>query len=514
MNDSQMHHEASAPGGARDESPSDARLSAHLRLLLTRSALSLAVIAPLGMALWQSSQATQWRDDAPLVRGMTLALSPGDGAITSLLIAVSSLLPVGSVVTRGSMVPAMAVACLAWLMFHAVLDALEPFGRRWYFPLVAMSATLTACLSSPIQREATIAGGATVGAALVLASWDLARRAAHAPSATAGWALGALVGAAASESLLGGVIALVIAAGTVVWFQRRDKRLLASAAFGLLTVAALVLGVTWVRPMAPGLGGLLSGGSLQGALVHLDVSALHARPIEGWLRDLGVVGSVLAVLGLVACYRGASLRPVVLTAAALVVIDVLSPSALASAFTSEPWALVRVVATCAVGVPAAVGVIFVGRFLVSTRAPFARPAAILVGVFHAALVFVAAEDSSIRVDRSAIRAAGLWTTEAVEHLPMNAMTLVRTEPLAWRMLAAQVAQGLRPDLVIVPQPMLTRAGLAVGLLRAEPALAQMLRELATSGQPSEYSLSTLADARPLYVELDPRGIASWSPHDR
>jgi hypothetical protein len=39
----------------------------------------------------------------------------------------------------------------------------------------------------------------------------------------------------------------------------------------------------------------------------------------------------------------------------------------------------------------------------------------------------------------------------------------------------------------------------------EPALAPLIRDMAVSGQPSEHALSSLADVRPLYVELDP----SW-----
>jgi hypothetical protein len=41
------------------------------------------------------------------------------------------------------------------------------------------------------------------------------------------------------------------------------------------------------------------------------------------------------------------------------------------------------------------------------------------------------------------------------------------------------------------------------LLATEPALAPLIREVALSGRPSEYALSTLADARPLFVEFDP-----------
>jgi hypothetical protein len=41
------------------------------------------------------------------------------------------------------------------------------------------------------------------------------------------------------------------------------------------------------------------------------------------------------------------------------------------------------------------------------------------------------------------------------------------------------------------------------LIELEPALADLVKDVAITGHPGEYSLSTLADKRPLYVELDP-----------
>jgi hypothetical protein len=59
--------------------------------------------------------------------------------------------------------------------------------------------------------------------------------------------------------------------------------------------------------------------------------------------------------------------------------------------------------------------------------------------------------------------------------------------------------------LLVPAPVLGRRGLAEPLLRREPELSALVREVALNGSPGEYALSALADARPLYVELDP----SW-----
>src|SRR5262249_29849940 len=71
--------------------------------------------------------------------------------------------------------------------------------------------------------------------------------------------------------------------------------------------------------------------------------------------------------------------------------------------------------------------------------------------------------------------------------------------------SAQLLRGERPDVLVVPATLLERGALRRRLLDAEPALAPLLRDLALGGKPSEFALTSLADARALFVELD----ASW-----
>jgi hypothetical protein len=123
-------------------------------------------------------------------------------------------------------------------------------------------------------------------------------------------------------------------------------------------------------------------------------------------------------------------------------------------------------------------------------------------VFSFTLVIVTAEDSGHLADRPAQYGAEVWTDEAIGSLPPQSVLLVRSEPVAWRLWAAAIARGERPDVVVVPLSLLDRGSIAAHLLQAEPALAPLIREVAISGAPSEFALSTLADARPLYVEFD------------
>jgi hypothetical protein len=108
--------------------------------------------------------------------------------------------------------------------------------------------------------------------------------------------------------------------------------------------------------------------------------------------------------------------------------------------------------------------------------------------------------------------AEAWTDEAVEELPSGAVVLVRTRPILERLLAAQVLDGVRPDLLIVPLDHATDPLVVAPLVAAEPTLLPVIRDLTINGRPSENAISALADARPLFTEFDPRWEARLREH--
>jgi hypothetical protein len=136
-----------------------------------------------------------------------------------------------------------------------------------------------------------------------------------------------------------------------------------------------------------------------------------------------------------------------------------------------------------------------------------RPALAFGGALGVALVLVGWEDSGRAADRRKLYAAEIWTDEALGSLPHGSVVLVRTPPIAWRLWASHLARGARPDLIVVPTALLDRPSVAAHLLELEPALDALIREVGVSGRPTEYALSSLADARPLFVEFDP----AWDP---
>jgi hypothetical protein len=133
----------------------------------------------------------------------------------------------------------------------------------------------------------------------------------------------------------------------------------------------------------------------------------------------------------------------------------------------------------------------------------AASGSVLLVVLFGTIVLVTAEDSGVVAKRRDRMATEAWTSEALAELPHGSLLLVRSPALVGRLWATRVVRGARPDVIVVPVPLLGRGSFAGGLLELEPQLSSLIREVALTGRPTEYGLSTLADARSLHVELDP-----------
>jgi hypothetical protein len=217
--------------------------------------------------------------------------------------------------------------------------------------------------------------------------------------------------------------------------------------------------------------------------------------------ELGVVPLVLAGVGLaLAAQRGASCRralvPWLLLAASGFGMALALPSATASAFgalvpslalaASFPLALAQAVAA-----------------LWAARLPFGRHAAVLAVMFASTLVLSRVDRALLA--RAAPSAVEAWTEAALGRLPEDAVLLVHTPALARRLLASRVLSGTRPDVVLVPSAFITAGSIGRELWRSDPSSSPLLRQLWVNGSADEYSLSRLADERPVRVELD----GSW-----
>jgi hypothetical protein len=197
------------------------------------------------------------------------------------------------------------------------------------------------------------------------------------------------------------------------------------------------------------------------------------------------------------------LRVDVAPLAVLVALSAVLPGGGATPLVSDVLAPLELASIASLAALAVVGVQTAALMLRRARVPLAQPASVLLVVFHLTLVFGAAEGSANVVTETTGLGADVWTDEAESELPPGALLLVRSPTLAFRLWESRIVRGDRPDLVVVPLALLGRGRVAAELVRDEPALVPLVRDVAMSGRASEYSLATLADARPLYVELDP-----------
>ena len=229
---------------------------------------------------------------------------------------------------------------------------------------------------------------------------------------------------------------------------------------------------------------------------------MRPGPLSIWFEQVGVLSLALAVAGIAWGLFRPRTRRLIAPLSAFVLGDALWPAGESSALVADSLMVLRLLAVAALAIAAALSVQTVAVGLVRARIPLGQPAAVLLVVFNVTLVLVTAEETPKAIATGA-SATEIWTDEALGRLPRRSLLLVRSPAIAWRLWAARVTRGQRPDVVIVPMSLLAQGSLASRLLELEPALGPVMREIAVNGRPSEYALSALADVRPLFVELDP-----------
>ncbi len=463
----------------------------------------LAFAVPLVVTMLRTSPTGQWRDDMPVVRALGLVPSGSEGLISTALTQLLALMPIGGRLLRAGWVSALGLAVagvIAYRLIERVLS--QSLGTPRLTPLLALAATMTALLAPSWQAEGTLAGGITVGVALALAAIWVA---VDEPRSWSTLALGAVAGATAIESH-SAALALGVALLSRVLLVRRWPQPRTALELGLGFAAPLVPWALFllIRPRAPGVALDLSGGIGTSSLMSVDAAAERTTALAAWLSDAGLLPCLLGLFGLALGVLRPSIRAIGAPFAALVLVDLGFPASKIGILASDTLAPVRLLSLIAIAGASSLAVQAVATYVRRVRLPFAEPASALLVVFHFTLAFAAAEDSAFAADRRDQVAADAWTDEALEALPQSALLLVRSEALAYRLWAAQIARGARTDLVVIPEPLLERGNVAALLLRQEPALAPLIREMALSGAPSEFALSSLSDARPLYVEIDSR----------
>jgi hypothetical protein len=480
-----------------------------------RAAVWLAGLVPFSVALARASGAPQWSADVGAVRDHGLAAVGPAGVLSMVATQAIDSLPVGSLAFRGALVSALAVgvagSALAGLALVLVRRG-APGAGSWLAAACALLAALGVALGPTFQREATAGGGVMVAvAAALVALHGLARLADDGaatlrPEATRGWlVLAALAGATFAESVPAGAAIVLV---TVVVLALGGKRPPARLAVASGAVAIVTVAVAWapvvLRAASPrsssDLGRALAEASFEpAAIAHAGRTA-----IGRWSSEMGIVALALGVLGVgVAASGRGVVRGLGAGLGALALAEMLVAHASPS-LAPDPVAPLSLLGLSTLSLGAALGVARVATLLGRLGGAPARAGVALLVVFHATGVAVTAEEAAFVADRRRHFAAEAWTDAALGGLPPRAAVVVSSEELGWRLWSARLARGERPDVVVVSLPMAQRGELTSHLLSAEPELRPLLRDAALGGRASEYALGILADARPLYVELDPR----------
>lgn len=517
---------SSAPGSAR-RGRSLAAPSPHWTSLCT----AVACLVPGAVGTWLSSGAPGWRSDAATLP-LLGAATPLQGGVSALLGQLLTLLPVGHGASRAAALGGLALGAAGALTFGLARELLDRNGPAPRLnPVLAAAAAVAATLSVSWLAEGTTLGGFAVAAALglgTLRAFDAgtAGRSRGAPtspsapyraqpetehdadsegSALRAVATGALLGATAWEHL---ATAFAVFAVLLVrlWQRGQVPSRVEAGLFGgsaaTVLAAALVpaglapalvplrsLRVERVATFAPGLedwfGGSESGASLIGSL----------DPAR-WLDEVGLLLLVAALVGGVWALGSRALRGPAAPLLLWVGLDLFWGGVARDDGPVLPLHLLALVSLASL---AALGVQTAVRLLERTALPGARPALVLLTVLTLAVTWAGAEDAARVVERRNQVATETWTDETLAALPYRALVLASSRPVVQR-LAVALASGARDDVTLVPLPLLGRGALAAELLELEPALALLIRELSTSGRPSEQALTALADARPLFVE--------------
>src|SRR5450432_2996545 len=181
------------------------------------------------VTVFRASSNPLWRDDLPIVRALGLVPAGTEGRVTTLLVELASLFPIGGRWLRASWVGALSLALCAYLSYVLARRVLErAVETPRLTPALSLAAALTATLAQSFQLEGTVAGGAPLATALVLGGLLLGFEALRRKDLRLSVALGALMGLTLSEAHAAALVLLValVVLGAAHWSLPRGRAVL------------------------------------------------------------------------------------------------------------------------------------------------------------------------------------------------------------------------------------------------------------------------------------------------
>lgn len=490
-----------------------------------RAAAFLACAVPFCAALLRASSYAQWRGDVAVVRDLGLGAVGWGGGLSTLAAQLALWMPLGSVTYRTAFVSCVALLVAARAMFSLSMLVLRRAEQAtgaspstFAAPALSAVATLTATMAPTFQSEATVGGSTMLGVAVALTLMtralgltSAAERARRSQRGLVGSAF--LLGALTAENAVLACVTALLCTLVVLSQSLVGEGMLGRPRISSLTLAPRAIVrwavVSWtsgivlfslpcvIRAVAPNTALDLGGPFLWGGVLAPDASPVRADLFHAWTDEIGWVALGMAAFGVASLVLTKGTRALLVMVIAAGVSDMALRRALGS---TEGTLAVRLVSFALVACVSTVGVYAAFQMLVRTRVPLARAGAALVVAFQATIVALATELASERSNRAAQPGAERFTDLALERLPAGAAIYANNPRTTWRVLAATIVEGRRPDLVLIASPLLHRGDVASRMLVREAAAEPLLRAVALTGSSDEFSLSEIADVRPLVVE--------------
>ena len=472
---------------------------------------------PLVLGIWSTSGWPTWRDDLAVVRDLGFVPVGSEGILSTILSQLAVLVPVGGRLLRASLVGVLALAACSRLLFGLFRDLLDseiPFAPN---PVLALLASQLWAADPELQYDVSRAGSPALALVIVLIGMRMTSGASRKLPLFP--VMGVLIAMATAENHAAGLTLLLVFVSSWLSATRAPTRRRLLGFAGAFSVALAVCGLLpGLRPLSPnrwidlGFNSPEAFAGLSDGMPAPRMGQLWQDLFTFWIERLGVIAVLLAVAGAGWALRRSGLRRALIPWGVLMGLG--GAGALASNLGATrllPWLTWMSSVGLVAFVPVALQAIVHGLW--TCRLPFARSASVLSITFAVTLVLQRFDERS-PADRTPALGAELLTEEAYGKLPTGSVALVQSRALVFRLLAARVLQGHRADVVLVPVSLLSRASLTQELLRSEPELSALLRQLAVHGFADEYALCRLADARPLFLELDPHWDARLLQHLR
>jgi hypothetical protein len=136
------------------------------------------------------------------------------------------------------------------------------------------------------------------------------------------------------------------------------------------------------------------------------------------------------------------------------------------------------------------------------RAPSVGLGAVALAV--ALLGAVQIVSTRARADLGRFHATDDVDEQRVRTLPSRAVVLLYSPQTLFRFYELAATERIRPDVTVIPMPLLAYPGMIDAIVRRSPDVAGVLRSELLDGEPAASELQSLASRRPVLVELDVR----------